>query len=42
VTDLPVWVYAESSVGLIHAERVTGVEVYNTGTVFFDRLGVTR
>ena len=42
VTDLPVWVYAESSVGLIHAKHVVEAEVYNTGTVFFDRLGVTR
>ncbi|WP_436788427.1 ABC transporter substrate-binding protein [Yinghuangia sp. YIM S10712] len=37
--DVPVWVYAESLAGPIHAKKVTGVHTYNTGTFFMDRIG---
>ncbi|MEU8138782.1 ABC transporter substrate-binding protein [Streptodolium elevatio] len=39
--DLPVWVYAESTIGIIYAERVTGVQMYNAGSLFMDRLGLS-
>ncbi|WTW96346.1 ABC transporter substrate-binding protein [Streptomycetaceae bacterium NBC_01309] len=38
--DLPVWVYAESTVGIIYGKRVTGVQLYNAGSLFMDRLGL--
>jgi peptide/nickel transport system substrate-binding protein len=41
VTDLPIWAYAESQVGPIYGKKVTGVEMYNTGTVFMDRIGLS-
>ncbi|WP_436773003.1 ABC transporter substrate-binding protein [Yinghuangia sp. YIM S09857] len=37
--DLPVWVYADSLIGPIYAKKVTGVQQYNTGVVFMDRIG---
>lgn len=37
--DVPVWVYAESLAGPIFAKDVTGVETYNTGVFFMDRVG---
>jgi peptide/nickel transport system substrate-binding protein len=40
VTDLPVVVYGTSVVGPIYTDDVTGVQVYNTGTVFMDRVGL--
>ncbi|WP_436777647.1 ABC transporter substrate-binding protein [Yinghuangia sp. YIM S09857] len=40
VTDLPVIVYSTSVVGPIHTDKVTGVAVYNVGTVFMDRIGL--
>ncbi|MCF2528568.1 ABC transporter substrate-binding protein [Yinghuangia soli] len=39
IADLPVWVYAESLIGPIYSKKVTGVEQYNTGVVFMDRIG---
>jgi peptide/nickel transport system substrate-binding protein len=40
VADLPVWVYAESTVGIIYGKNVSGVQVYNAGSLFMDRVGV--
>jgi peptide/nickel transport system substrate-binding protein len=40
VADLPVWVYAESLVGPIATKKVTGVEQYNAGVIFMDRIGL--
>jgi peptide/nickel transport system substrate-binding protein len=40
VTDLPVIVYSTSVVGPIYTGKVTGVAVYNVGTVFMDRIGL--
>ncbi|GAA4945890.1 glutathione ABC transporter substrate-binding protein GsiB [Yinghuangia aomiensis] len=39
--DLPIWAYAESQVGPIYSKKVTGVEMYNTGVVFMDRIGLS-
>ncbi|MDI2129288.1 ABC transporter substrate-binding protein [Yinghuangia seranimata] len=39
VSDLPIWVYAESSNGPIYNDKVTGVEQYNAGVFFMDRIG---
>ncbi|NUU20275.1 MAG: ABC transporter substrate-binding protein [Streptomycetaceae bacterium] len=40
VEDVPVWVYAESTIGIIYAKKVTGVQTYNAGSLFMDRLGL--
>ncbi|GAA4987559.1 peptide-binding protein [Yinghuangia aomiensis] len=40
VTELPLFAYAESSIGPIFGKQVTGVVRYNSGTVFMDRLEV--
>ncbi|MGC0416763.1 ABC transporter substrate-binding protein [Embleya sp. AB8] len=40
VTDLPVWTYAESSIGVLYNKKVTGVVQYNTGVFFMDRIGL--
>ncbi|MGA4542827.1 ABC transporter substrate-binding protein [Uniformispora flossi] len=37
--DLPIWVYAESSNGPIFSTKITGVEQYNAGVFFMDRIG---
>lgn len=39
VLDLPLWAYAESRVGAIFSNKVTGVEQYNAGSIFMDRIG---
>jgi peptide/nickel transport system substrate-binding protein len=41
VEELPIWAYAQSQVGPIYSKKVTGVEMYNTGTVFMDRIGLS-
>ncbi|MCF2533580.1 ABC transporter substrate-binding protein [Yinghuangia soli] len=40
VADVPLWAYAESDTGVIHSSKVTGIEHYNAGVVFMDRLGL--
>lgn len=37
--DLPLWVYAESANGPIFNDKVTGIEHYNAGVFFMDRIG---
>ncbi|MDI2129771.1 ABC transporter substrate-binding protein [Yinghuangia seranimata] len=37
--DLPLWVYSEAVVGPIYNSKVTGVEVYNAGVLYMDRIG---
>ncbi|MCF2528567.1 ABC transporter substrate-binding protein [Yinghuangia soli] len=39
VDELPMWVYAESSNGPIFNDKVTGIEHYNSGVMFMDRIG---
>jgi peptide/nickel transport system substrate-binding protein len=39
VADLPIWVYAQSWIGPISNSKVTGIEQYNTGVAFMDRIG---
>jgi peptide/nickel transport system substrate-binding protein len=38
VADLPFWVYAESSNGPIFNKKVSGIEHYNAGVFFMDRI----
>ncbi|NUU26333.1 MAG: ABC transporter substrate-binding protein, partial [Streptomycetaceae bacterium] len=38
--DLPMWVYAEAVVGPIYNDKLTGVEVYNSGVLWMDRIGL--
>ncbi|MFF7249278.1 ABC transporter substrate-binding protein [Embleya sp. NPDC008237] len=38
--DLPMWVYAESSQGPVFTDRVAGVELFNSGSVLMDRIGL--
>ncbi|NUP32784.1 MAG: ABC transporter substrate-binding protein [Streptomycetaceae bacterium] len=40
IEDMPLWVYSEAVVGPIYNDKVTGVEVYNAGVVFMDRIGL--
>lgn len=40
VADLPVWTYAESSIGVLFNKKITGVVQYNTGVFFMDRIGL--
>jgi peptide/nickel transport system substrate-binding protein len=40
VADLPLWTYAESSIGVLFNKKVTGVVQYNTGVFFMDRIGL--
>ncbi|WP_345680146.1 ABC transporter substrate-binding protein [Yinghuangia aomiensis] len=40
VADVPLWSYAESLCGTIYSGKVTGVESYNAGVIFMDRLGL--
>ncbi|MGW0662923.1 ABC transporter substrate-binding protein [Streptodolium elevatio] len=40
VADVPLWAYAESLTGAIYNDKVTGVEHYNAGNIFMDRLGL--
>ncbi|WP_161358915.1 ABC transporter substrate-binding protein [Streptomyces sp. SID3343] len=40
VADLPVWTYAESSIGVLYNKKITGVVQYNTGVFFMDRIGL--
>ncbi|WP_436777644.1 ABC transporter substrate-binding protein [Yinghuangia sp. YIM S09857] len=39
VADVPLWSYAESLTGAIHSDKVTGLEHYNAGVIFMDRVG---
>ncbi|WTW92764.1 ABC transporter substrate-binding protein [Streptomycetaceae bacterium NBC_01309] len=40
VQDMPVWVYSEAVVGPIYNDKITGVELYNAGVLFMDRIGL--
>ncbi|WTW98327.1 ABC transporter substrate-binding protein [Streptomycetaceae bacterium NBC_01309] len=40
VADVPLWAYAESLTGAIHGDKVTGIQHYNAGNIFMDRLGL--
>lgn len=40
VADVPLWAYAESLTGAIHSDKVTGLEHYNAGVIFMDRIGL--
>lgn len=40
VQDVPIWVYSEAVVGPIYNDRITGVELYNAGVLFMDRIGL--
>ncbi|WTW97505.1 ABC transporter substrate-binding protein [Streptomycetaceae bacterium NBC_01309] len=40
VAELPFWVYAESSNGAIFNSKLTGIEHYNSGVFFMDRIGL--
>ncbi|MFE3197885.1 ABC transporter substrate-binding protein [Embleya sp. NPDC059237] len=39
--DLPLWVYGESTQGPVFTDRVTGVALFNSGSVLMDRIGLT-
>ncbi|WTW99256.1 ABC transporter substrate-binding protein [Streptomycetaceae bacterium NBC_01309] len=36
--DLPIWVYSEATVGIIHTKNVEGVETFDDGVLLMDRL----
>ncbi|MCF2527607.1 ABC transporter substrate-binding protein [Yinghuangia soli] len=40
VQDMPLWVYSEAVVGPIYNDKITGVEVYNAGVLYMDRIGL--
>ncbi|MDI2129415.1 ABC transporter substrate-binding protein [Yinghuangia seranimata] len=40
VADVPLWAYAESDTGVVYGSKVTGIEHYNAGVFFMDRLGL--
>ncbi len=40
--DLPMWVYAESTQGPVFTDHVGGIELFNSGSVLMDRIGLTR
>lgn len=40
VADVPMWVYSEAVVGPVHNDKITGVEVYNAGVLWMDRVGL--
>ncbi|MEU8139360.1 ABC transporter substrate-binding protein [Streptodolium elevatio] len=40
VQDMPVWVYSEAVVGPVYNDKLTGIELYNAGVLFMDRVGL--
>ncbi|MGA4544190.1 ABC transporter substrate-binding protein [Uniformispora flossi] len=42
VSDVPLWAYAESVTGVVSNGKVAGIEHYNAGNIFMDRLGLKQ
>ncbi|NUS44785.1 MAG: hypothetical protein HOQ24_13985 [Mycobacteriaceae bacterium] len=41
-SDVPLWAYAESITGVVYGSKVAGIEHYNAGNIFMDRLGLKQ
>ncbi|MCF2533641.1 ABC transporter substrate-binding protein [Yinghuangia soli] len=40
VAEVPLWAYEESLTAALYSDKVTGIEHYNAGNIFMDRLGL--